>query len=69
MKPTFLPLLCAAVLAMLFVTACDSSEEITPATIEPLSSADYLNLSYHPSVFFQYALHDAETDELQGFRD
>ncbi|MEM6633257.1 MAG: hypothetical protein AAF694_26535, partial [Bacteroidota bacterium] len=67
MKPTFTLLAFIALFSFLSFTSCDSSEEITPTAIEPITSEAYLNLSYHPPVFFQYALHNAETNELQGF--
>lgn len=62
------PLLVFFVLLMgLSFTACEEQTDIAPATLEPMSDADYLRLGFHPPVLFQYAIHDRETDKLHGF--
>ena len=58
---------CLIVLMGISFTACDEQTDIAPTTIEPLSDEEYLRLGFHPPVLFQYALHDRETDKLDGF--
>ena len=67
MKNSRLLFIALCIFAGLAFTACEEQAEIAPAQIEPLSNEEYLRLSYHPPILFQYTLHDKETDELSGF--